>query len=88
MDFRLTTPCVTAGVFDAFPKADICLKMESIVEIFEKLGYEIKAKSDLVVLAKKSEVELALYRRGRLIIKNVKSEHEAEKIAIEIFSNF
>jgi len=88
MDFRLTTPCTTAGVFDAFPKNDICLKMDFVKEMFEKLNYKIKASSDLVVVAKKGEVELALYRRGRLIIKNVKSEEEAEEIAADVFSNF
>ena len=88
MDFRLTTPCATAGVFDAFPKKDICLKMDSVKEMFEKLNYNIKASSDLVVVVTKGEIELALYRRGRLIIKNVKNEQEAEEIAVEIFSNF
>ncbi len=88
MDFRLTTPCATAGVFDAFPKKDICLKMDFVKEMFEKLNYKIKASSDLVVVVTKGEIELALYRRGRLIIKNVKNEQEAEEIAVEIFSNF
>lgn len=88
MDFRLTTPCVTSGIFDAFPKSEICVNMEKSIEMFERLGYKIKAKSDLVIVASKGKVELALYRRGRLIIKNVKSENEAEKISIDIFSNF
>jgi len=86
MEFRLSSPCRGSNTFDAIPLKDVMLTRESMEQILRNAGLEVKLASDVLVLGKKGGVEVGIYRRGKLIIKNVKGRQAAEKIASQIFS--
>jgi adenylyltransferase/sulfurtransferase len=54
----------------------------SISEICERLSkhFKVLLKSSLVVVFKHNEIEVSLFKGGRMLIKNVKSEKEALEI--------
>ncbi len=85
MKYRLSAPCRGSNTFDAIPEGEVELGQDRMVSIFTALGYEIKVRSDVLVIGKRGDVEVALYRRGKAIIKYVKEKEEAEAIASSIF---
>ncbi|MGC9057464.1 MAG: hypothetical protein ACP5H8_00075 [Candidatus Micrarchaeia archaeon] len=88
MRYRLSTPCRGSNTFDAIPEGDVELTQEKMVAVMHKAGYEIKLKTDVLVIGKKDDVEVALYRRGKIIIKNVKERSDAEKVAAQLYAGF
>ncbi|MGB9635112.1 MAG: hypothetical protein ACPL0A_01415 [Candidatus Micrarchaeia archaeon] len=52
------------------------------------LDFEIWPKLEMLVIGKKDDIEVALYRRGKIIIKNVKERSDAEKVAAQLYAGF
>lgn len=85
MKYRLSSPCRGSNTFDAVPEGEVELTPERMSSILENRGFKIKMKSDILVIGTQGDVEVALYRRGKLIIKNAKEKSDAENIAQRIF---
>lgn len=86
MKYRLTAPCRGSNTFDALPERELSLFPEKMRSTLESLGFTIKVESDVMAIGQKGSVEVAIYRRGKLIIKNVSEMKEAKEIADRIFS--
>ncbi|MCX8199871.1 MAG: hypothetical protein N3G76_00175 [Candidatus Micrarchaeota archaeon] len=86
MRYRMSSPCRGSNTFDAVPEGEVELSPEKMCSILQKSGFAIKMKSDILVIGIKGEIEVALYRRGKAIIKKAKEKADAEKIAESIFS--
>lgn len=85
MKYRLSSPCRGSNTFDAVPEGEVELTPERMSSLLENTGFKIKMKSDILVIGAQGDVEVALYRRGKLIIKNAKEKSDAENIAKRIF---
>lgn len=85
MKFRLSSPCRGSNTFDAVPEGEVELSPEKMSSILEKAGLKIKMRSDILVIGVSGELEVALYRRGKVIIKKAKEKAEAERLAQQIF---
>jgi hypothetical protein len=85
MKYRMSSPCRGSNTFDAVPEGEVELSPERMSSIMEKAGFKMKMKSDILVIGTKGEIEVALYRRGKAIIKKAKEKADAEKIAQQIF---
>ncbi|MCX8205701.1 MAG: hypothetical protein N3H30_00535 [Candidatus Micrarchaeota archaeon] len=86
MKYRLTSPCRGSNTFDALPEREVCLSPEKMCSLLRGLGLEIKVESDVMAIGQKGSIEVAIYRRGKAIIKNVKERKEADALARKIFS--
>ncbi|MEM3364176.1 MAG: hypothetical protein QXS93_01555 [Candidatus Micrarchaeia archaeon] len=86
MKYRLSSPCRGSNTFDVVPESEVELSPEKMCSILQKAGFSIKMKSDVLAIGTKGEVEVALYRRGKVIIKKASEKGDAEKIAQLIFS--
>ena len=81
MRFKLSSPCRGSKTFDAVPLGDVEFSQGEMRSMLERAGFSVVMSSDILVMGRKGSVEVALYRRGKLIIKNVSEKAEAQEIA-------
>ncbi|MEM0437859.1 MAG: hypothetical protein QXU54_01010 [Candidatus Micrarchaeia archaeon] len=86
MKYRITAPCRGSNTFDVLPEKELSLSPEKMCSLLRSIGFAIKVESDVMAIGQKEGVEVAIYRRGKVIIKNVGEKKEAEALADRIFS--
>lgn len=78
--------CSDKAAYEARLKHQTSFNLFHVKQLFEATGdYQILVDTPHILILKKSKVEVTLSKDGRVIIKRVVDNAEAEKIAQEIF---
>lgn len=86
MEYRITSPCRGTNTYEVIPLSEVCLGKDEMVSALKKCGFDINISSDMLAIGKKGSLELTIYTRGKMIIKNAKDKHEAEQVSNKIFN--
>lgn len=82
MDYYFIRPCRTSAAYEAVPRSYAKLDLKKVRDNLMKQGYDVTdARMFLIV---KKEVEINIYKSGRLIIRT-DDKLFAEKIAEELY---
>lgn len=85
MDLLAIKPC-KADAFEVVPKKEVVLDLDECEQVLRKCGYEIISNPG-VMLVIRGEVEMTLYRHGRILMHPVSTKDEAGRIAQALYSS-
>jgi TATA-box binding protein (TBP) (component of TFIID and TFIIIB) len=83
-DLLAIRPC-RADAFEVVPRRETVLDLDVCERALRESGYEIVSNPGIMLVVRK-EVEMTLYRHGRVLIHPVGSEHDARRIAQALYA--
>ena len=84
MDLLAIRPC-KADAFEVVPKGEVLLDLEECERLLREEGYEIVSNPG-VMLVVKGEIEMTLYRHGRILLHPVSSGEDAKRLAQKLYA--
>ena len=84
MDLLTIKPC-KADAFEVVPKEEVVLDLDECEHLLREKGYEVLSNPG-VMLVVRGEVEMTLYRHGRILMHPVESGDEARRLALGLYA--
>ena len=84
MELLTIKPC-RADAVEIVPKGELALDLEECERLLREGRYEIVSNPG-VMLVIRGEVEMTLYRHGRILVHPVESAADAKRLAQELYA--